>query len=320
MDLLANDLSIHEQFHDIASFRAALTRLMAMRSVAQSFGQDVHCHHALVNVKPMPGVQMQKAIGQLADRNEQRAAMGWLTKGGPFWDDLRQHDTDDWLECRGDIVTDTAVGEAAFRTLHSVECELVSVTPSDWDCSPVEVIWRREAEGLDDKTATLRNWREAITLKEGLRNAALPIQSWDNLHEASTNRFKGLTIAGNCFEPLDGVPFARSSADRILVLLSILDRLAQAFEMDGARTPEGHQIYQDYFTRDTALFSDSSDPEKTKFRKALTFRNPNDPEKELFCTWHCKERHKNLRLHFSWPIEYGKPVYVVYAGPKITKR
>ena len=27
-----------------------------------------------------------------------------------------------------------------------------------------------------------------------------------------------------------------------------------------------------------------------------------------------------LRLHFSWPIEAGKPVYIVYAGPKITKR
>ena len=27
-----------------------------------------------------------------------------------------------------------------------------------------------------------------------------------------------------------------------------------------------------------------------------------------------------LRLHFSWPIRSGKPVYIVYAGPKITRR
>ncbi len=320
MDLLANDLSIHEQFHDIASFRGALKQIMDMRSVAQSFGRDVYCHHALVNVKPMPGVQMQKAIGQLADRNERRAAMSWLTKGGPFWDDLRQHDTDDWLECRGDIVTDTTVGEAAFRTLHSVVCGLVSVTPSDWDCSPVEVIWRREAEGLDDKTATLENWRDATTLEDGLRDTVPPIRSWDDLRDASTNRFKGLTIADNCFEPLDGVPFARSSADRILALLGILDRLAQAFDTDGVRMPEGHQIYQNYFMGDGALFSDSSNIEKNSFREKLTFRHPNDPEKDLFCTWHGKERHMTLRLHYWWSGKAGDSVLIVYAGPKITKR
>ena len=27
-----------------------------------------------------------------------------------------------------------------------------------------------------------------------------------------------------------------------------------------------------------------------------------------------------LRLHFSWPVRAGEPVYVVYAGPKLTKR
>ena len=51
-----------------------------------------------------------------------------MTKSGPFWDDLRNHGADDWLECKGKLVTDTAVGEAAFRTLHDSGCGLVSVT------------------------------------------------------------------------------------------------------------------------------------------------------------------------------------------------
>ena len=321
MEFLANDLSVHRQFHDMSSFRDALGRLMAMRKVAKRFGREVYCHRAFRTVEAMPGVQMQQAIGRLAS-SERRATMGWLTNRGPFWDDLRQHHADEWLECKDDVVTDSAVGEAAFRMLHGVECGLVSVTPSHWDYSPVEVTWCPDSEGLDDKTATLRNWRDAGTLEDRLRDAAPAIRSWRDLKESSARRFESLTFAGDCFDPLlAGVPFAPSAAERFVVLLGILDRFACAFDADGMRTAEGHQIYQDYFTGGyNALFSDSSDSEKNKFRMALTFPNPNDPEKELFCTWHGKERSKNFRVHFSWPIECGKPVYVVYAGPKITKR
>ena len=222
MELLANDLSIHEQFHDIAAFRDALVRLVSMRDAARRSGREVYCHHARLTARPMAGVQMQQAVGRLADRNERRAGMVWLTQTCRVWDDLRQHGTDDWMEYRGDVVTDTVIGEAAFRTLHSVECGLISVAPSNLDFSPVEVIWRPEAEELGEKTAAIENWRDPISLEEGLRNAAPPIQSWDDLCQASTNGFEGLTIVENCFKPLDGVPFPRSSAERILVLLDTL--------------------------------------------------------------------------------------------------
>ena len=132
MHLLVNDLSLHGQFREKAAFRDALTRLMTMRNVAQRLGCEVCCHRALLNAKPMTGMTMQQALGQLTS-NEQRAILGWLTRHGPFWDDLRQHAADEYLECRGEIVTDSAVGEAAFRTFHGVDCGLVSIAPSDWD-------------------------------------------------------------------------------------------------------------------------------------------------------------------------------------------
>ena len=317
--LFANDLSIHGQFYDISSFRDALARLMAMREVARRFGREVHCHRTFASVKPIPDVPMQQVV-QLLNKDQVRSVMSWLTRTGPFWDDLRQHGGGDYLECGGEVVTDSSIGEAAFRTLHSVECGLVSVTPSDWDFSPVEVTWRRESEGLDDETATLRNWRDAATLEIRLQDAEPPIQSWDDLRTASMRRLKSLIFAEHCFAPLAAVPFVRSTAERFLVLLGILDRFARALDADGRRTPEGQRIYQDYFTGDNAWFSDSSDSEKHDFRNELTFPHPDDPGKFLFCTWHGKERHRTCRLHFSWPIQSGEPVYVVYAGPKITKR
>ena len=319
VELFANDLSIHGQFYDISSFRDALARLMAMRKVARCFGREVHCHRTFASVKPIPDVPMQQVVQRL-NKDQARSVMSWITRAGPFWDDLRQHDAGDYLECGGEVVTDSAIGEAAFRTLHSVECELVSVTPSDWDFSPVEVAWRRESEGLDDETATLQNWRDAATLKIRLQDAEPPMQSWDDLRTASMRQFKSLIFAEHCFASIADVPFARCTAERFLVLLGILDRVARAFDADGRRTPEGHRICQDHFTGDNALFSDSSDAEKHDFRTKLTFPHPDDPGKSLFCPWHGKERHMTFRLHFSWPIQSGNLVYVVYAGPKRTKR
>ena len=320
MELFTNDLSIHGQFHDILSFRESLARLMSMRNAARQFGCEVHCHRALLTTNPIPNRTMQQALGRLAN-SERRAAMVWFTQGGPFWDDLRQHAPDDYLECGDDIVTDSAVGEAAYRVLHEVECGLVSVTPSHWDFSPVEVTWRRESEGLDDKIALVENWRDVAGLEKILRDNPPPLRSWGDLRDVSTNRFSSLTFAGKCFDPLVGIPFSKNSAERILFLLGILDRLARAFDADGARTSEGHWIYQNYFTgRENALFSDSSETEKNAFRRELTFPCPDNPDESIPCTWHGKVPHMTIRLHFSWPIRAGKPVYIVYVGPKITRR
>ena len=319
MNFFANELSIHRQFHDLPTFQGALGRLMRMRDVADRFGRNLYLHRSFVDAEPIRGIRMQQAVQRLAV-NERRALMVWLKHRGPFWDDLRRHGADDWLECRGEIVTDTAVGEAAYRTLRGVECALISAKPSEWDFSPVEVFWNQEAEGLDDRNATLENLRDAAALEAKLQDAAPPIRSWTDLDDCSQIRFGGLTFAEGCFAPLAGVPFAKSAADRILVLLGVLDDFANAFDAGGFRTPEGNQIYQEHFTGNNALFSDSSDSEKESFRTELTFPHPGRSGESLFCTWHGKERHMTLRLHFSWPIRADEPVHVVYAGPKLTKR
>ena len=322
MELLANELSLHKQFHDIGTFRAAFSRIMVMRTIARRYRLELHCQRDLLNRNPIPGVTLQMAIKGFP-REERRAALVWLTRMGPFWEDIRRHTGDDYLECRDDIVTDTAIGEAAFRKLHGVECNLVSFSPSEWEFAPVKVTWRHEAEELEDRNTALKNWWNGETLEDALRECAPPIQSWRELAEVCPDRFEGLTFSGDCFEPLiNGVPFARSSADRMLVLLGILDALVRERDDTGEWTEEGHRIYRQYFMGDRALFSDSSTSEKQKqkFRKALAFRHPEKPGGRLFCPWHGKESHLMLRLHFSWPPPVEQPVHVVYAGPKITKR
>ena len=43
--------------------------------------------------------------------------------------------------------------------------------------------------------------------------------------------------------------------------------------------------------------------------------------RKLFCPWHGKVSTRTLRIHFSpGQIRASDPLYVVYVGPKLTKR
>ena len=317
MQVIANELSVHAQFRDLRSFQESIGTVQALRKVAKRFGTDVQCNHALLQAEPLRGVPMSQAVGQLS-RDQQRSLMSWLTSAGPFWDDLPRHGRDDYLECQGEIVTDSGVGEAAFRTLLAVECALVSFVPSAWDFTPVEVTLR-DSERVADRTAALQNWRTVPDVENGLADAA-QMRTWEDVEARCVAQFSRLSFASDAFAKLGGLPFAKSSAERIVVLLGILDRRARAFGPTGSPTAEAARIDQDYFKGSNALFSDSSASEKREFPGRLTFKHPAKRGKSIWCPWHAKERRLTLRLHFSWPILPNEPVYVVHVGPKLTKR
>ena len=325
MDLLFNDLSIHGQFHDLDSFHQALEQLMEMRAVAKKrFDREVHCNRNLVNTSPGQNFSMQKAVNQLRDKAKCRVIMLWLTKSS-FWDtrEQRRHSEGDLLECvdqNDRVVTDTAVGEAAFRMLDSSACGIVSIWPSKWNFSPVNVIYRSDNRQSEDQSISFENFRDPSTLASSLQDAEPPVRSWNALETTARRRFERLTFAESCFEPLAKVPFAQSSSESLEKRLDVLNRLAAARVKDETQSVEEQPIYKNHFTGESAWFSDSSEREKQLFRDRLTFRHPEQPDHQLFCPYHGKEKHSQLRLHFSWPIQPEKPVYVVYIGPKLTKR
>lgn len=267
---------------------------------------------------------MPQAINRALSSEERRALMQWLTQHGPFWEDTREHTADDWLEWNGRIVTDTAVGEAAWCCLNGLERGLVSLVPSDWEFSPVAVDWISETDG--GKTVAVGNHWAPESVEAMLQQAPVPLASWQELEASARTRCTGLGFATDAFAPLAGHPFVSSAAQRLLVLLEILNRLKSCFDPAGRRTAEGDQLYRDFFTGKKgkggrgALFSDSSDDEKHRFEPAMTFKHPESPGETIFCPWHGKVQTPQLRVHFSWPMRAGTALYVVYVGPKITKR
>jgi hypothetical protein len=228
------------------------------------------------------------------------------------------------LECNGDVVTDTAVGEAAWCKLLGIERELVSLVPSSWQFTPVSVEWLSDVD--IKKTVVLENHYDEKDLKLVLERVPLLPQSWPQLESVMTSRCTNLTFSANAFSHLQGCPFSPAGAERLRVILEKLDHFKTCFDENGQRSAEGNKLYQDFFTGlkqgggRGAIFTDSSDREKESFRKEMTFQHPEDTNKTLFCTWHGKVQTPQLRVHFSYPVRADEPIYVVYVGPKITKR
>ncbi len=319
MELLFNELSVEGQFADVGAFRAAVGRIMAIRSRLRQSGRDLYCHRNVVSRRVTRDSTIPDALRGL-DRNSRRALMSWLTRQGPFWEEEREHGADDYLACfehEECVVTDTSVGEAAYGCFHGTERGLVSMAPSSWCVSPVRIEWHGEA-GV--RRVGVRNWWDVDVLEAELAEREPPLGSWEDMEAAARSRCPDLAFARDSFRPLRGRPFQPGVARKLLSRLIVLQEFTGSFDERGRRTPAGHRLNQKHFTGDRAWFSDSSATEKRDFRTELTFPNPARPGESLFCTWHGKVKSPQFRIHFSWPVRAAESLYVVYVGPKLTKR
>lgn len=322
MDFLVNDLSLDGQYPDIQSFRSAMARVMKMKNMAKRYGLELFCHRNLPSAQVIQTRTLLQTI-QSFDKEKRQAVMIWLAQTGPFWDDERFHGPDDYMVCLDQIVTDSAVGEAAWCCMNGIDRSLVSFSPSAWEIPLLSIDFFKDEEPAD--VAEVKNFWEPSTLETFFEKTPVLLDSWDRLGEIAKVRFGHLFFSQEAFTPLKGHPFVRGAAQRLIALFQILDRLKSCHDDQGIRTKEGHELYQDFFTGKKggggkgALFKDSSDSEKNDFKKEMTFKHPVRSGESLFCPWHGSTQTPQLRIHFSWPVKADEPIYIVYAGPKITK-
>ena len=245
VDYLVNDLSLHGQFHDMADFIKSIDVLMAIREEISRLGSALYCHRGLVQAQVMPDIHMQKAVQGL-DPNKRRALMSWLANIGPYWEDARLHTASDYLAVEEDIVTDTAIGEAAICISRKLARELVGFSPSRWMDTPIGVDWVRE-EG-DPLCIDVPNHWTLASVKASLQANPIAFDSWASLEAHLRQSCTRLTFSDDAFAPLHGHPFALAPSIRIRVLLHILNDLKGCFGEDGLWNAEGRQILADYFS------------------------------------------------------------------------
>ena len=323
MEWHINDLSIAGQFADPQSFKAVLEPLLQMRSREKHLRDSLFCSRFFHARPATTTSSIQQAVIATGDDLFKRLVLEWLGKAGPFWDDERQSNADDYFEYHGYDVTDQGLGEVSRRILVEIEASSFSFegSPLGFTESPLSI-----QHGLPEEpigTVSIPNCWELDKLK-GSIDLLVPLNSWQDLKNEISRKFDQLIISADAIDELFPTPFTRSLKNRILKLLGILNDLVIESDEDAKLSQKGKEILANHFAGacdpKQPLFKPESSTKKNNFKSELTFRDPSDVSKTIFCHWHGKIQTPQTRIHFEWPRPSGqRKIKVVYIGPKITK-
>ncbi len=322
MDFFVNELSLHGQFNNVAEFQEAIRELMRCREKITRYKRRIFVSRHIVDREVLQGREtFRQTVSKNENRDFVRRVMIWIDRDGPFIEDNRISDPDEYLslpEHNDEVITDAGIGEAAFRQFRGFDNSLVSFIPSDYNYTPIEVCWHHN--NSDVESCDLLNFWEAQELENYLQTRQSLPSSWQDMINQLPSRFPNLTFLNDLDRHLAGEPFDVYIVERVFVLLNVLNQLKASFDDQGERTQDGEELLNNYFRRQNALFSDSSDQEKNdpNLRSRMIFPDPNG--NQLECFWHGKINKRQYRIHFTYPITQDRPLYVAYIGPKLTKR
>lgn len=315
MDLFLNELSLEGQFPSPADFRPALDTMMRMRELARRHGRAIRVPTALSGRAITGQLCLRDYAMRHADINVRRALLAWVDKDGPFIETDQLSQPGDDAVCLGRAVTGSSIVEAACRATLDTEVALAGFTPSAFDVHPLPV---ELAEAGQARRVEVENYWQQDRLHERLLVLAPAVGSWRDFDEAIRRDIPEIVFAPDAVR-LSGYGFNPGVAERLRRLLVMLATMKRSILPDGTYGQEWHERWEQWF-RGGELFSDSSDGEKVDYDTELTFKHPEQPGTKLKCTWHGKVNTPKLRIHFSWPITRDSPLYVVYIGPKITRK
>lgn len=322
MEFFLNECSLHGQYSRVEEFVKSLNTINKCKEEITKFNYTLYCSRKISSVQVTPDFNFEQIVLKTKNWDLIGAIFGWISttssKSGPFWEEKRLHCEDDWLEDESrELMTGSSLAEAAWRIEHSQESYTISFAPSKFNKTPLKVIWKRSDE--DERLIEVQNFWQIDSLKTLLNANRQAPTNWEDLIYQCVQQYTHLTFAENLANPLNMEPFSKNIADRIHVLLAILDELNACFD-NGSLNQRGEEIIRTYFHGENALFTDESDTNKVRFKKELTFKKPDNSKQTIFCPFHGKIRSRQYRIHFNWPKqEPTEPLYIVYIGPKITK-
>jgi len=318
MNWYINDLSLRGQFPGPFVFRAALEPLMRAMNRTDLAGR-VLCTRRLSQCMITANLALPGAVRALKDPGFLALVLRWIDRNGPFWDEDRTHQPDDLFYCEACDVTHEGLGEAGRRLAASLPAGSFSFwheNDATFAYSPIRVV-----HGLLDQPLGEYDIENVWRVEDFPQPDVERARSWTHMVQLAESRTTGLTFSPRVIELLSRTPFNPSAAERIGYLLSVLQRLHAETTTDGAWTQDGMNLYRQHFVGTQALFSDSSDNEKRDFQTEMTFPDPSDVRRSIFCPWHGKVRFgAQYRIHFEYPRPRGQREFKVgYIGPKITK-
>lgn len=322
MEWHINDLSLNGQFADYHQVRTSIELILQLRLRYRYLYNNLYTSRQLSSRQATATANLQQAIIGTQDKRFISLALQWIGKSGPFWDDHRQSHEYDHFEFMGEEVTDQGLGEAARRILANIESKVFSFRGLQrFELTPLSVQYGFSGDNLDP-VLVHNDWH--IEQLEVALQTTKGIECWKDVREEIIHRFDGIQFSGTVMDGLYSMPFSRVVTDRIFELLRILNRLVEETTIGSGFSPIGEEIWRNNFAGAAAgkipLFKPESKNNQREFEAELTFVDPENPEKTIFCHWHGKIQTPQIRIHFEWPRPKNqREIKVVYIGPKITK-
>lgn len=319
MEWHINDLSLDGQFPDRQSFCLILEALLKLRLSNPTFRSQLYCSRSLHSRQVTSITDLRQTVLATKNRNFTKLVLDWMTRSGPFWDDNRQHNQDDYFEYQSHDVTDQGLGEASRRKLVGIAAGVFSFQGSSlqFTTSPLSI-----QQGLPEEPINFINIDNCWTTEQlvELIQSSKTYHCWQDVHVEIKHQFEGLIILDSAMGSLLSTPFSQQVTKRIFQLLHVLNQLVRESDPNGQLSEAGMNLLKEHFTGNQAWFTDESSTNKNNFRQEMTFSDPDDISNKIFCPWHGKIKTPQIRIHFQWPRPTGQnKIKVVYIGPKITK-
>jgi hypothetical protein len=317
MHWFVNDASLCGQYPDAAAFAKDLAAIMSARAQLPLLAQSLLCSRDLHTRPVTPSLDFRGAVYSVPKHIPLRSVLEWLTKQGPYWDDVRTPVPDDYFEHNAQDITHSGIGEAARTLLAGRDAESFSFANGGFNYSPIHV-----QHGLAESplgVVSISNTWDVNALCRRVQSMLPAPVNWGQALAQIQRRFDGLIISSNAMEALAREPFSRYVVERLLELLAVLQEFVVCRDADGSYSARNNELIETYFSGSKAWFTDESNTNKNIFRNEMTFCDPGNNRGYVFCPWHGKIKSPQYRIHFEWPIPQGAKLRVFYIGPKITK-
>ncbi len=278
-----NDISLQAQFEDGAAFAVILRDLISARASIETLRNGLRSTRTLLDRHVGRGLTLRQAVQQARDRDLLSNVLIWLDRTGPFVDEDRLSEADDYFEYRDWYVTDSGLGEAARRAKAGEAVAAFSfIGVSAFEVSPLAV-----DHGLPEQRLGKYDVENYWTV-QGLTSSALSqapaANSWQSLVEIARQRFPRLAIPDTVYQhpKLVREPFNSAIRDRALILMGYLNDYMAGRMTNGVEGPNAQAIVQNFFVGERALFSGESQSNQRDHRADLTFSRPGKPSEEIF--------------------------------------
>ncbi|MNU83749.1 hypothetical protein D3C71_734560 [compost metagenome] len=317
-----NDTSLQGQFNDVSEFIDLLELLLSSRNKRPSLKTAMYLTRSIVESQVTAIHTFRQAISSTNNTELRRVVLQWLDRNGPFIEDDRLAEVDDYFECFGHDVTDSGLGEAARR--YKARLPVLSFSfiggNTDFGLTPITVHHGIPEDRLG--SYSINNLSNIEALETSALEARPAPTNWEQLVIFSREQYEHLLIPDSVFTnaALSREPFETTISDRVLALFSHLNNYMANREPGGNEGVLARQIIEDYFTGARALFSGESPSNQDQFRADMTFVDPENEDRKIFAHWHGKISRRFFRMHFEWPIAgHDTRIKILYVGPKITR-